>query len=122
MQRLRVISRVVLAAALVAHALMAVFVIASRIRYPHDLEWMTGSVLDHVERVRNGVPVYTAPTARWIPFLYPPLFYWLGKATSARSCRQGGLRDMNPAAATCLGPHRAGDTYPGAVSSRCLLR
>jgi hypothetical protein len=102
MQRLRVISRVVLAAALVAHALMAVFVIASRIRYPHDLEWMTGSVLDHVERVRNGVPVYTAPTARWIPFLYPPLFYWLGAALGggAFACRlvsvvatiaQGGL-------------------------------
>lgn len=102
MQRLRRASRVLLVAALVGHALMALYVIASRVGYPHDLEWMTGSVLDHVERVRNGEPVYTAPTARWIPFLYPPLFYWLGSALGggALACRlvsvvatlaQGGL-------------------------------
>ncbi len=80
MDRVRALSRLVLTAALAVHAVVALAVIAQRIRYPHDLEWMTGSVLDHIERVREGKPVYTAPSAGWIPFLYPPLFYWLSAA------------------------------------------
>jgi hypothetical protein len=93
MHRVRVLSRLVLTAALVVHALMALFVIAVRIRYPHDLEWMTGSLLDHVERVHEGKPLYTAPTARWIPFLYPPLFAWLGATFGggAFACRMLSL-------------------------------
>lgn len=81
--------RVLLLAALALSAAMATFVIASRIRHPHDLEWMTGSVLDHVERVRQGRPLYTAPSGDWIPFLYPPLYYWVGAALggSAFACR-----------------------------------
>jgi dolichyl-phosphate-mannose-protein mannosyltransferase len=56
---------------------MFVYVVGARIGYPYELEWMCGSVLDHVARVRAGLPVYTAPTTAWIPFLYPPLFYWI---------------------------------------------
>jgi hypothetical protein len=89
MHRVRLVTRLVLMAALAAHAITALVVVAWRIRYPHDLEWMTGSVLDHVERVRLGQPLYTAPSARWIPFLYPPLYYWLGAALggTAFACR-----------------------------------
>ena len=54
-----------------------VYAVVQRFRFPSELEWMTGSVLDHVERVRDGKPVYTEPTVDWIPFLYPPLYYWL---------------------------------------------
>jgi Dolichyl-phosphate-mannose-protein mannosyltransferase len=56
---------------------MFVYVVGARIGYPYELEWMCGSVLDHIARVRAGLPVYTAPTTAWIPFLYPPLFYWI---------------------------------------------
>lgn len=89
MHRVRLVARYLMFAALAAHAITALVVVALRIRYPHDLEWMTGSVLDHVERVRAGQPIYTAPSARWIPFLYPPLYYWLGAALggSAFACR-----------------------------------
>ena len=41
------------------------------------------SILDHVERVQRGAPIYAPPTASWIPFLYPPLYYWVS-ATVAR--------------------------------------
>jgi hypothetical protein len=76
--RARVLSaRIVLLAGLAVPAIAAVLVIAARIGHPYDLEWMAGSVLDHVERVREGKPLYTAPSATWIPFLYPPLYYWL---------------------------------------------
>lgn len=89
MHRLRLALRFLLIAALAAHAITALVVVVLRIGYPHDLEWMTGSVLDHVERVREGQPLYTAPSARWIPFLYPPLYYWLGAALGggAFACR-----------------------------------
>jgi hypothetical protein len=73
-------------------ALACVYVMLARAGYRGELEWMTGSILDHVERVRAGEPVYTAPDARWIPFLYPPLYYRLAAAISravpiALACR-----------------------------------
>jgi hypothetical protein len=52
-----------------------VWVMLGRIAYPFDLEWMTGSELDHIERVRAGLPLYVPPSSDWIPFLYPPLYY-----------------------------------------------
>jgi len=60
------------------------YVMLGRLQYPYELEWMTGAALDHVERVQRGLPVYTPPTASWIPFLYPPLYYWVC-ATFARA-------------------------------------
>lgn len=79
MMRARVfsISRVAVAVGLGVHAVMFVWVVGGRLTFPFELEWMTGSVLDHVERVRAGVPVYVEPSSRWIPFLYPPLYYWV---------------------------------------------
>lgn len=53
------------------------WVMLSRLLYPFDLEWMTGSELDHIERIQRGLPVYTAPTSDWIPFLYPPFYYYV---------------------------------------------
>lgn len=70
--------RVALIAALAVHAVATVYVIAARLGHPGDLEWMTGAVLDHMERMREGKPLYTAPSAHWIPLLYPPLYYKLG--------------------------------------------
>ena len=48
-----------------------------RIAYPFDLEWMEGGMLVHALRVRDGLPLYTTPTADFIPFIYPPLYPWL---------------------------------------------
>jgi hypothetical protein len=73
---MRALRIAVLAAAGVLTA-MFVYVVAARIGFPYELEWMCGSVLDHVARVRAGLPVYAPPTTSWIPFLYPPLFYWV---------------------------------------------
>jgi len=53
------------------------YVVIQRLRYSVEVEWMGGAILDHVERVRRGESVYVAPSARFIPFLYPPLYYWV---------------------------------------------
>ncbi len=47
-----------------------------RLGYQCELEWMTGSVYDHIERIRDGKSVYTAPSLEWTPG---------GGATSATS-------------------------------------
>lgn len=61
--------------ALVILAGYVIVVIAARFRYPYELEWMGGAMLDHVERVRDGAPLYGPPSAAWTPFLYPPGYY-----------------------------------------------
>jgi hypothetical protein len=60
------------------HLALFVLIVYKRFRYPYELEWMTGAIADHVERIHKGLPLYAAPSADWIPFLYPPLYYVLG--------------------------------------------
>lgn len=56
------------------------WVVVARFRYPVDSEWMTGAVRDTVARVRRGEAIYTAPSASFAPFLYPPLYFWASAA------------------------------------------
>lgn len=60
-----------------ALAVICGWVVVARFVYPIDGEWMTGAVREGVDRVRDGRPLYGPPTARFIPFVYPPLFFWL---------------------------------------------
>ena len=52
------------------------YAVVQRFRFPVELEWMSGGVFDHVERIRNGQPIYAPPSAEFIAFLYPPLYLW----------------------------------------------
>jgi hypothetical protein len=83
------IGRIAVVIGLLAHVVMFVWVVLGRITFPFELEWMTGSMADHVERVRAGLPLYTEPSSSWIPFLYPPLYYWVCALAggSALACR-----------------------------------
>ena len=47
------------------------------IRFPFALEWIEGSVLDHVRRVFTGQKVYVSPSVEFVPAIYPPLYYYL---------------------------------------------
>lgn len=49
----------------------------TRLLYPYDLEWMEGGMLVQALRYRQHLPVYTPPSADWIPCIYPPLCSWL---------------------------------------------
>src|SRR5579859_2801478 len=106
-------TRIALLVAACSLAALAVRVVASRLAFPYQLEWMCGAVLDHVDRVRAGLPLYTEPTTRWIPFLYPPLYYWLGAALggSFLACRLVSVASAIVQAA-CIGwlARRAGAT------------
>ena len=56
---------------------------AQRIGYPYELEWMEGAMVDEAVRVRDGLPVYGPPGVEHVPFLYTPLFYYLGALAMA---------------------------------------
>jgi len=49
--------------------------IGLRIASPWPLEWMEGASLQHALRLLHGQPIYAAPSAEFIPFVYPPLAY-----------------------------------------------
>lgn len=49
--------------------------LALRIASPWPLEWMEGASLQHAIRIAHGLPLYAAPSAEFIPYLYPPLAY-----------------------------------------------
>lgn len=53
------------------------WVVIARFKFPVDAEWMTGAMREAVVRVRDGRPLYDRPSATFISFLYPPLWYWL---------------------------------------------
>lgn len=95
-----------------------------RIDYPFDLEWMEGGMLAHAWRLQQGLPLYAAPTADWIPYVYPPgypallallglpvgLTPLLGRAVSIL----GSLMAAGSVAAVCLS---AGVRAPIAVGA-----
>jgi hypothetical protein len=69
--------RVVLVIVAVAFVAMYVAIAVARMRYPYELEWMEGGVLDHVRRVVDGHGVYGRPTLGFTPYLYTPLYYYV---------------------------------------------
>jgi hypothetical protein len=49
--------------------------VAQRVSFPHPLEWMEGTSLEHALRLSRGAALYAAPSAEFVPYLYPPLAY-----------------------------------------------
>lgn len=51
--------------------LRLVQIVATRITYPLDLEWMEGGLLYEASRIQEGLPVYPPPEEGYVPFPYP---------------------------------------------------
>lgn len=64
------------ALALLVYAAVAL----ARMGFPFELEWIEGGSLSMVHRVAEGQPLYAAPSLEYVPFNYPPLYYWAGGA------------------------------------------
>jgi hypothetical protein len=56
---------------------MVAWVWVRRAGYPYELEWLEGIALEHVHRLRAGLPLYVAPSLAWVPLNYTPLYFWL---------------------------------------------
>lgn len=48
-----------------------------RLRYPFELEWMEGGMVDQVLRILAGQKIYVPPHFDFVPFGYPPLYFYL---------------------------------------------
>lgn len=77
-----VLLRVVLA--LAAAAAVGTYLVLGiiHLRYPFEIEWMEGGMLDEVRRVLDGQKLYVKPTLEFVPFLYAPLYFYVAAAFS----------------------------------------
>lgn len=64
-------------------AVAFLWLVAQRLPYPHELEWMEGAMADHAHRIASGQALYCAPTPEHVPFLYAPLLFWLAGGLQA---------------------------------------
>jgi hypothetical protein len=53
-----------------------------RVPYPYELEWMEGGAVAQVDRILHGRPIYAAPSVDFVPFIYPPLYFYLSAAVA----------------------------------------
>jgi len=78
----RVLSSLAIAAS-VAYVLLYVGVALARMRYPYELEWMEGGMVEHVRRILEGKPLYAPPSLEFVSFLYPPGYYLVAAAVAS---------------------------------------
>ena len=52
-------------------------VAVARIRYPFELEWMEGGIVDHIRLVLSGQALYREPSLDFTPFIYVPGYYYV---------------------------------------------
>ena len=69
----RALFRVLLALA-VAYALVLLAVIALRLAWPFEIEWLEGYVLMHAVRLQLGRPIYAPPSVDFVALPYTPLY------------------------------------------------
>lgn len=70
----------VVAALSLVYVAMVLYVWVRRAGYPYELEWLEGAALEHVQRLRHGLPLYSAPSLAWVPLNYTPLYFALSAA------------------------------------------
>src|SRR5258706_9246475 len=66
----------------VAYLIIYLWVAYHRLQYPFDLEWIEGGMADQVQRIVNGESIYVAPSINFVPFLYPPLYFYFSALAS----------------------------------------
>ena len=68
-----------LAVTLLAAGLIAFFyyIAIHRFRFPLQLEWIEGAVLDMVRRAANHQPIYAAPNRTYVALIYTPVYIYV---------------------------------------------
>ncbi|HEX4819990.1 MAG TPA: glycosyltransferase family 39 protein [Acidimicrobiales bacterium] len=77
-------SRWLLIAAVAGAGFIAMYLVIAlvRLRYPYELEWIEGGMVDHVARIRGGHSLYAAPSLGFTADIYTPLYFLLSAAVS----------------------------------------
>ncbi len=66
----------------VVYLVIYLWMVYQRLRYPFELEWIEGGMVDQVQRLLHGQSMYVAPSINYVPFLYPPLYFYISAAAS----------------------------------------
>lgn len=66
----------------VSYLIIYLLIVYYRIQYPFELEWTEGAIADEVQRIVIGEDIYVAPSIHFVPFLYPPLYFYLSAVAS----------------------------------------
>jgi hypothetical protein len=59
------------------YILIYVLTALARLAYPYELRIMEGGMVDHVLHILAGESLYGPPTLHFVPYAYPPLYYYL---------------------------------------------
>jgi hypothetical protein len=81
------LARTVVVALAAAQLALYLALAVRTLAYPYPLEWMEGGTVDVVDRVVKGLPLYAPPSAEYVPYIYPPFYYWV----SAQIARVAGV-------------------------------
>jgi 4-amino-4-deoxy-L-arabinose transferase-like glycosyltransferase len=81
-ERLGVFLKPLLVGAGMIFILAYVLTALARISYPYELEAMEGGMVDHVLQILGGGKLYGPPSIHFVPYAYPPLYYYLAAALS----------------------------------------
>jgi 4-amino-4-deoxy-L-arabinose transferase-like glycosyltransferase len=63
-----------------AYIVLLIVLVALRVGYPFELEWLEGAMVDHVRTILSGAPLYAKPSLDFIPLTYTPLYFYLAAA------------------------------------------
>jgi hypothetical protein len=74
--------RVVVAITVTAPIAVYLWVVAHRLGYPYELDWMEGGSVGLAARVAGGHSLYAAPSLAYVGWTYPPLYYWVAAVVS----------------------------------------
>lgn len=58
------------------------WIVARRITYPFQLEWVEGGMLQETLRILQGQSLYSPPSVEFVSFLYPPLYFYASALVS----------------------------------------
>ena len=67
--------RAILGAAAAAAILVYLGIALIHLRYPHEIEWIEGGMVDEIARLTRGEKLYVEPTVDYVPFIYAPLWF-----------------------------------------------
>ena len=72
----------ILIAIAILYIIVYLYVVFNRITYPFELEWMEGGSVDHIKRILDGEKLYVKPTLEFVPYIYPPLYFYTSAVLS----------------------------------------
>ncbi len=59
-----------------AYFIMYLWMAFIRLPYPYELDFVESGLMDTVQRVLDGLPLFTPPTLSYTPALYTPFYYY----------------------------------------------